>query len=197
MGRKCLHSQNALFLVSRTSKGILQTTCDETIFHQNNAGYPWDYFCSALLRVQHYYKPGLRALLPRAAHFTSGRGYSGSSQELHEKQRHLQISFSEVDRFSDLIMMLMGSAYIDGLSKLSTVDKLSDNVFLKVTSYDTTPLQSESYVGLDLKRTTTPSVNNSLIPSYASDLQRSGGMPLFLRGLNKLTQSNHISASLT
>lgn len=81
--------------------------------------------------------------------------------------------------FSDLIMMLMGSAYIDGLSKLSTVDKLSDNVFLKVTSYDTTPLQSESYVGLDLKRTTTPSVNNSLIPSYASDLQRSSGMPLF------------------
>ncbi|EFO62479.1 Hypothetical protein GLP15_2377 [Giardia lamblia P15] len=82
--------------------------------------------------------------------------------------------------FSDLIMMLMGSAYIDGLSKLSAIDKLSDNAFSKVTSYDAIPLTlGGGYVGLDLKRTAIPSTNNSLIPSYASDFQYNSEIALF------------------
>ncbi|KWX11786.1 hypothetical protein QR46_4248 [Giardia duodenalis assemblage B] len=80
--------------------------------------------------------------------------------------------------FSSLIMLLMGSAYVDGLNKLSAGDKLSDSMFSKVIFYESAPLQGGSYVGLDSKGLTTLSDNN---PScdYTSDPQHNSAIALF------------------
>lgn len=81
--------------------------------------------------------------------------------------------------FPNLIMLLMGTAYINSLNKLDATEKIPDKMFSNVTLYDSTPLYNENYVGLDPKSATISSNSNSIIPDYSSNLLATGKTPLF------------------